>query len=239
MASYRDQAIVLRNYKLAEADKIVVLFCLARGKVRAVAKGVRRTKSKFGARLEPGAFISVQLHEGRNLDIVTQAERVETYVDIRNDIDAYAKAAIFLESVDRCCQEQEANPAMFTLLVGALRELNRKNTSVLVPAFIAKLLALEGVQPLVSHCASCGSKGPLVAFQLYEGGALCSNCRRGSAISQQALAALELIFSGQVRAVLETTAGPVARELETLASQMIEQHIERKLTSSAVYSQMS
>ena len=79
MSLYRDVAVVLRTHKLGEADRVVVLLCRSTGKVRAVAKGVRRTKSKFGSRLEPGSHVEVQLHEGRGeLDLVTQAETVES-----------------------------------------------------------------------------------------------------------------------------------------------------------------
>ena len=87
MALYRDHGIVLRTHKLDEADRIITFMTERHGKVRAVAKGVRKTKSKFGARLEPTSHVALQLYEGRELDIVTQAESVDHFKAIREDLD--------------------------------------------------------------------------------------------------------------------------------------------------------
>ena len=101
MSLYRDEAIVLRTYKLGEADRIVVLFTKARGKVRAVAKGVRKTKSRFGARLEPTSHVALQLYEGRELDTITQAETLDHFRPIRDDLDRLGRASSMLEAVDQ------------------------------------------------------------------------------------------------------------------------------------------
>ena len=235
MALYRDDGVVLRTYKLGEADRIVVLYSRGRGKIRAVAKGVRRTRSKFGSRLEPGSIVQLQLYEGRNLDIVTQAERIISLPELRSDLDRYGRAAILLEAVDHVANEGDSNPALFKLLMGALRELNETGSSVIVPAFVGKLLALEGVQPMVDACVSCGATDDLVVIQLHEGGVLCQGCRRGGQpISEAARQAFCLILEGKVRHVLNTTSPETAQELEALAARMIEQHIERRLQSSTV-----
>ncbi len=235
MPLYRDEAVVLRTYKLGEADRIVVLFGRGRGKIRAVAKGVRRTRSKFGSRLEPGSMVSLQLYEGRNLDIVTQAERVEPLAGLRADLDRYGRAAVLLEAIDSVANEGESNPAMYKLLIGALRELDTSGNALVVPAFVARLLALEGVQPLVDACVACGSEDDLIVLQLHEGGVLCRSCSTGGQpITPAARHALSLVLQGRVRHVLDTTSGPVAQELETLAARLLEQHIERRLQSSVV-----
>jgi len=241
MALYRDDAVVLRTYKLGEADRIVILYSRGRGKIRAVAKGVRRTRSKFGSRLEPGSVVQLQLYEGRNLDIVTQAERIDALPNLRSDLDNYGRATILLEAVDQVANEGDSNPALFRLLTGALRELNESGSGVVVPAFVAKLLALEGVQPMVDACVGCGASEDLVTIQLHEGGVLCRKCRRGGQpISDAARRAFSLVFEGRVRQVLDTTTPEVAKELEALAAKMIEQHIERRLQSSAViYEQLN
>ena len=108
---YRDEGIVLRTYKLGEADRIIVFVTRGRGKVRAVAKGVRKTKSKFGSRLEPMSHVALQLYEGRELDIVTQAESIEHFRVIRDDLDRIARASAMLEAVDQMAQEGEVEPA--------------------------------------------------------------------------------------------------------------------------------
>ncbi|MGI9599176.1 MAG: DNA repair protein RecO [Acidimicrobiales bacterium] len=234
MALYRDEAVVLRTYKLAEADRIVVLFSRGRGKVRAVAKGVRRTKSKFGSRLEPGSIVQLQLYEGRNLDIITQAERVVAFTNLRSDLDSYGRAALLLEIIDSSMVEGESNPAAYKMLTGALTELERAGNPLVVPTFVAKFLVLEGVQPLVDACVRCGSTDNLVAIQIHEGGVLCRNCPSGEPISDSARMALKNVFDGRIRHVLDTTPVEIAQELETIAARLIEQHIERRLRSSAV-----
>lgn len=241
MALYRDEGVVLRTYKLGEADRIVVIYTRGRGKVRAVAKGVRRTKSKFGSRLEPASLVQLQLYEGRTLDIVTQAERVEPLAGLRANLDNYGRATIVLEAVEQITADGEANPALYKLLIGALRELDQSGNALVVPAFVAKLLALEGVQPMVDACVGCGATEDLATLQLHDGGVFCRSCRRaGQPISEEARRALSLLFSGRVRQVLDATTPATAQELETVCARMIEQHIERRLQSSAVvYEQLN
>jgi len=235
MALYRDEGVVLRTYKLAEADRIIVLFARGRGKIRAVAKGVRRTKSKFGSRLEPGSIVQLQLYEGRNLDIVTQAERVVSFRNLRSDLDLYARASLLLEMVDNTVVEADSNPALYKLLTGALTELERNGNQLVVAAFAAKLLALEGVQPMVDRCVRCGATENLVGIQMHEGGVICQSCPpTGEPLSPEARQAFALVLSGRVRQVLEQTPKPVAQELEALVSRLVEQHTERRLKSSAV-----
>jgi len=236
---YRDEAVVLRTYKLGEADRIVVLFGRSKGKIRAVAKGVRKTKSKFGSKLEPGSIIKAQFYEGKNLDIVTQAERSRSLPLLRTDLERYGRVSILLESVDQTTDDNDPNPAMFKLLTGALTELERTGNALVVPAFVARLLALEGVQPMVDSCVSCGAESNLVSIELREGGVLCGSCRRGPSISDGARQALSHILHGRVRYVLDNTPPLVQNELEALAARMVEQHTERRLRSSAViYQQM-
>ena len=123
MRLYRDRAVVLRQHKLGEADRIVTLLTRDHGLVRAVAKGVRRTRSKFGARLEPFAHIDVQLHPGRNLDIVTQVQAIDAFAtDIVNDYGRYTCACAVLETAERLAGEERAPvPALHRLTVAALR----------------------------------------------------------------------------------------------------------------------
>src|SRR4051795_1547234 len=117
MALYRDEAIVIRTYKLGEADRIVVLFTRERGKVRAVAKGVRKTTSRFGGRLEPIRHVALQLYEGRELDTVTQAESLDTFASIREDLDRIGRAMGMLEAVEQISQDREPHRRVFELLL--------------------------------------------------------------------------------------------------------------------------
>jgi len=235
MGLYRDQGVVLRTYRLGEADRIVVLATRTSGKVRAVAKGVRKTKSRFGGRLEPVSHVAVQLYEGRELDIVTQAEAIDHFRPIREDLERLTKATTLLEAVDQVAQEGEPNARLYTMLVGALRSLAAHDSPLLVPAFFWKLLALEGAQPLLDECASCGAGDvELVAFDLADGGTLCRNCRRGMPISADALALIRRVLGGDLAAVLRHDHGPVAHDVGALATRALEFHLERRLRSPGV-----
>src|SRR5690606_38877556 len=124
--TYRDDAVVLRTHKLGEADRILTLLTRQHGKVRAVAKGVRRTSSKFGARLAPFRAVDAQLYVGRSLDIVQQVDQVGAYgAAIAGDYDRYVAANAMAEAADRLVEEGDAQPQQFFLLVGALRSLAR------------------------------------------------------------------------------------------------------------------
>jgi DNA repair protein RecO (recombination protein O) len=231
MSLYRDHGIVLRTYKLGEADRIIVFVTKAHGKVRAVAKGVRKTRSKFGGRLEPTSHASLQLYEGRELDIVTQAESVDHFAAIRDDYTSLTRASAMLEAVDQVSQEREANPELYHLLLGALRTLNGEPGSLVVPAFFLKLLALEGHRPMLDACASCGSGVDLVAFDINVGGVLCRECRSGSPLSPEALALLRQILDGGLRAALDQPDSRATREVDHLATEAVEQFLERRLKS--------
>jgi DNA repair protein RecO (recombination protein O) len=231
---YRDDAIVLRTWKLGEADRIVNLLTLAHGKVRAVAKGVRKTKSRFGARLEPTSHIAVQLYQGRELDIVTQAESLDTFRAIRVDLDRFAMASTMLEAVDQVAQERQPAGRVHHLLLGALRTLDRTAAPLVVPGFLLKLLALEGLRPMVDGCAVCGAEADLVAFDPVEGGVLCREHRQGPWISDDAIRLLRLILGGRLGEALNEPASPATDEVVHLATGAMEHHLERRLRSATL-----
>jgi DNA repair protein RecO (recombination protein O) len=228
---YRDEGVVLRTLRLGEADRIVTMVTKGHGKVRAVAKGVRRTTSKFGARLEPLSHVSLLCWQGRELDIVNQAEATETFRAVREDLARVTKAFTLLEVVDQMAQERLANAPLFDMLVGALRALERDNAALLVPAFCLKVLALEGSAPVVDECVSCGTPDDLVAFDLVEGGVLCRACRRGRPISPAALDLVRRILGGGLSSALAEPDGPVAREVGEVATEAMEVHLDRRLRS--------
>ncbi len=231
MSLYRDEGIVLRTWKLGEADRIVVVLTRGRGKVRAVAKGVRKTRSKFGARLEPTSHVALQFYEGRELDIVTQADSIDHFRAIRDDLDRLAKASALLEAVDQVAPEREANARLFAMLLGALRALSAANSPLVVPAFFLKVLALEGYRPVIDVCVACAAEEELVAFDADAGGTLCRSCRRGSAISPEALGLLRQILGGQLGAALNVAPSAATHEVDQLAIRAFEHHLERRLRS--------
>jgi DNA repair protein RecO (recombination protein O) len=233
MAIYRDSGVVLRTIRLGEADRIVTLFTEGRGKVRAVAKGIRKTKSRFGGRLEPITHVALQLYEGRELDTVTQAETLDHFRVIREDLERFGRATALLEAVDQVAQIGEPNPALYRMLVGALRALAANSSPLLVAGFYWKLLSLEGFHPILDACASCASEGPLVSFDLLEGGALCRDCRRGLAVTEPALVLVRRLLGGDLGSALHEPASQATAEAEAMATRALEHHIERRLRTAA------
>lgn len=231
MSLYRDHGIVLRTYKLGEADRIISFMTERHGKVRAVAKGVRKTKSKFGGRLEPISHVALQLYEGRELDIVTQAESVDHFKAIREDLDRLTRAVTLLEAVDQLSLEREPNPDLFRMLLGALRTLDARNSALVVAGFHWKALALEGFRPVVDHCASCEATEGLIAFDPEEGGLLCAEHRRGTRISPEGVQILQDILGGRLSSALQEPSSPATHEVDQLATRTMEHHLERRLRS--------
>jgi DNA repair protein RecO (recombination protein O) len=235
MSLYRDTGVVLRTYRLGEADRIVVILTAAHGKVRAVAKGVRKTKSRFGSRLEPMSHVSLLMYEGRELDIVSQAESIDYFRALRDDLDAMTSAMSVLEAVDQIAQDRHPSPRLYQMLLGALRTLAAGPSALLVPAFYLKLLAAEGLGPELDVCVRCGSDAPLVAFDLDEGGTLCRPCRRGVPISDDALQLVRRVLGGDLISVLNESASPATHEVQVLATRSMEHHLERRLRSVGLF----
>lgn len=235
MALYRDHGIVLRTHKLGESDRIVTFVTERHGKVRAVAKGVRKTKSKFGARLEPTSHVAVQLYEGRELDIVTQAEAVDHFRVIREDLDRLGAAVTMLETVDQMSLDREPNPDLYRMLLGALRTLAADHSPLVVAGFHWKLLALEGFRPMVEGCVVCGATDGLVAFDPIEGGLLCNEHRRGTRLSAEAVELLQQILGGRLGQALAAPASSATHEVDHLATRVMEHHLERRLRSVGLF----
>lgn len=187
MKSYRDVAIVLRCHDLGEADRIVTLFTRDNGIVRAVAKGVRRTKSRFGARLEPFSLIDIQLYKGRNLDTITQVESINSYGrTIARQYEAYTAASAMVETTERLLPaEHEPDTELFALLHGALHAVatGAHGPEVTMNSFLLRAMRLAGWELAVFTCAKCGEEGPHEAFNVHAGGAVCDNCRPPGSIT--------------------------------------------------------
>jgi DNA repair protein RecO (recombination protein O) len=188
--SYKTEAVVLRSLRFGEADRVLHLYTLDRGRVGAVAKGIRRTKSRFGARLEPLSHVELVLHEGSGeLHTVTGAELLRAHRAAREDSYRLGVGFVGLEAMLRLFPEQEANPRAFEALTRFLDLLDEVDPSPgeraaidpLVLSFQLKLLWLSGYLPHLTGCAECGADEGLVGYSPSAGGAVCANCR-GDAI---------------------------------------------------------
>ncbi|MDT5239939.1 MAG: repair protein RecO, partial [Mycobacterium sp.] len=234
MRLYRDRAVVLRQHKLGEADRIVTLLTREHGLVRAVAKGVRRTRSKFGARLEPFAHIDVQLHPGRNLDIVTQVQAIDAFAsDIVSDYGRYTCGCAVLETAERLAGEEHAPvPALHRLTVGALRAVadgNRPRELVL-DAFLLRAMGIAGWAPALVECARCATPGPHRAFHVAAGGSVCVHCRpSGSVTPPQGVMELMAALHDGDWAAAEASPSSHRSQASGLVAAHLQWHLERQL----------
>lgn len=236
MTLYRDKGIVLRSFKLGESDRIVVLMTENYGKVRAVAKGIRKTKSKIGARLEPLSHVDIQLYRGRELDTVSQVDLIDSSARLHSKLDKLTQGMAMLEAVDQIAEDREPSPHLYRMLQGALNALMEQESPVMLAAFYWKLLAAEGVRPQVDSCVVCGAVSDLVAFDIFHGGVQCVTCRTGTTISSPAVELLQQVLGGKLLNALAQPESQASFEISQLATQAMEHHIERRLRSVAMFS---
>lgn len=242
MTLFRDDGIVLRTQKLGEADRIITLLTRGRGRVRAVARGVRRTKSKFGARLEPFSHVDVQFFArgntliGRGLPLCTQAETIAPYGrGIVTDYARYTAGTAMLETAERFTDhEGEPNVQQYLLLVGALRTLasGAHAPGLVLDAFLLRSLAVGGYAPSFDDCARCGLDGPNRFFSVAAGGVVCGDCRMpGSVVpSSESLLLLGALLTGDWPTADATEARHV-REGSGLVAAYLHWHLEYGLRS--------
>lgn len=236
MGLYRDEAVVLRTQRLGEADRIVTLLTRHTGRVRGVAKGVRRTSSRFGARLEPFAHVDVQLHTGRSLDVVTQVETVRPYgADLSADYGRWTAGQAMLETAERLTpEEREPATQQFLLVVGGLRSLaaGEHDPPLILDAFLLRSLAIAGWAASFDDCARCGDPGPHRAFSVTSGGAVCPDCRpSGSASpSPEAVALMGALLAGDWE-LADASDPRHRREAAGLVAAQVQWHLERGLRS--------
>ncbi len=237
MPPYKEQGIVLRSHKLGEADKIVTIMTQGSGKVRAVAKGIRKTTSRFGGRLEPFTHVNLMLYRGRGaLDTVTQAEIIAPHRAIRDDLGLFAAGETMLEAVDKVAEEHEKNVRLVLLLLAGLRALETRpeDPVAVAESFMLKLLSLSGFHPSLGACAVCGATDPEL-FASGQGGAVCPTCAESGAghVSRAALAYLiELAMADMaVAGTLDEPDDRVRKESRSLLYGFAEYHLERRMKS--------
>ena len=237
MALVNDQAIVLRSFPFGEADRVVIMLSPNRGKLRTVAKGVRKTKSRFGGRLEPFTHVDVVLYEGRSLDTITQVSVIEVFPRLRADLDRLMAAGAMAEVADIVAQEDESSVRLFLLMLRGLKalEMDRPFHPDFVTAFRLKAAGVVGMAPALDACAGCGTASGLTRFSFAEGGALCERCRTAGAYALRAglVAYLAELVAADLGALpsFDPSFGP---EAQGVARRFLEYHLERRLAGSGV-----
>ena len=246
MPLLRDEAVVLRVHKLGEADRIITLLTRRHGRIRAVGKGVRRTSSRFGARLEPGSHIDVQLYSRhpdgqaapdgrRGLDVVQQIESIDAFgAQLAGDYPRWTAASAICEAAERLTEEGAGALRLYLLVVGALRALvvRERDPSLVLDAFFIRAMGNAGWDPALFECAKCARPGPHAAFHIASGGAVCELCRPpGSARPQPATITLMGALRGGDWPVAEASTESERREASGLIAAHLQWHLERGLRS--------
>jgi DNA repair protein RecO (recombination protein O) len=233
---YRDEGVVLRAQKLGEADRIVTLLTRDHGRVRAVAKGVRRTTSRIGARLEPFGHVDIQFYQGRSLDGVTQVETIASFgATLVHDYARYTAGQAMLETAERLTpEEREPSVQQYLLLVAGLRALvsGEHDSGLILDAYLVRSLSVAGWAPSFDACARCGAPGPHRAFNVSAGGALCNDDRiPGSASpSPETFLLLAALLSGDW-ASADASDVRARREASGLVAAYLSWQLERGLRS--------
>jgi len=236
---FTDTGLVVRTYELGEADRIVTLLTQRHGLVRAVARAVRRTRSRMGASLESFAVVEVQIAPGRGrsgLGTIRQAASRESLArPIVADYPAYTAGCVVLETAERLAGEEGAPaPRLLALTVGACRSLaeGRRDPSLVVDAFLLRALAASGWEPVLDCCVRCGVVGPHRAFHVPSGGSVCVHCRPPgcATLSPGVVEHMQALLAGDWAGVARSSPA-VTRQASGLAAAYLQWHLERDLRS--------
>jgi DNA repair protein RecO (recombination protein O) len=233
----RTEAVVLRSMRFGEADRILHVYTPMRGRVGAIAKGVRRTRSRFGGRLEPFSRIDLQLHEGRSdLLTVTGADTIDANAGLRDDAGALDAANRACDAVARLFDSGEPHPEVFHLLCNELRLLGDDPGMATLAnqlAFRLKLLVAAGFGPQLSACASCGEREHLVGFSGAAGGVVCGACEASSFELDQAAHGFMVQALGRPLAETPHAQLRELRQVERAVTDLAEHHGHVRLRAAA------
>ena len=237
--SFRVEAIVLRHINWGEADRILTLFSLEMGKLRALAKGVRKPRSRKAGHLEPFTRASLQLARARDLPIITQAETLDAHMPLREELLMPTYAALVVELLDRFTYEEGENRGLYRLMANTLSRLSAgHNPDLVIHFYELRLLDLVGFRPHLFHCANCGREiqAQDQFFSPEHGGVLCPDCGRGilgvRPVSMNALKYMRHFQrSSYAEAFKAVIPAPIYREIENLMQDYITYYLERNLNT--------
>lgn len=223
----RDTGVVLRTVKLGEADRIVSILTTQNGKIKGVAKGARKSGSKYSARLESGSVVDFQwITSSRELVRITQIDSVFANRNLREDLDLLNATARMLDAVDALCEHHSSHNDLALMTIRALATMNEKRNANVCGAFLFKVLGLEGFAPETQDCPNCGKTEHLNYFSVPRAAFFCDDCAVSGMVHtlDHTRESIEAIFDGRVGSVIDNIPSDVAHELETLAISMIEHH---------------
>ncbi len=238
---YSTPAIVLRQRRLGDADKILTLYTAGLGKIDAVAKGVRKTRSRMAGHVEPLSQAMFQLAKGKTLDIVTQVETIESFQAIRYDLERMSRALYACELLDKFTEPHEENFALYRLLLDTLRRMTSGNEiEIAVRFYEMALLDATGYRPELEECVTCRARlAPVTNYWTAAGGGVvCASCSTEDTaarpISANAVKVLRLLLHGRFSDVARVAIGPqLSAELEGVLLEYVRWVLERDVRSVA------
>jgi len=230
MKNYKTKGIILRRTNLGEADRIITIFTDKFGKIKVIAKGVRKTLSKMAGHLEPFCLTKLQIAEGRNLDIITSAEVEKCFFDIRSDL-AKIKTCFYLaEIIDKMVEERDAHPEIFELLDTTLGHANELIEPLLISYFEINFLAEMGFYPELYHCVKCRKKivSGKNSFDFAHGGVVCENCSSGRPVSDDTIKLIRLLLQHKFSQIKKIKLTPdIVTEIKLLTNYYLK-HIHQR-----------
>ena len=237
--SYKTEAVVLKKIKLGEADRILTLLTPESGKIQAVAKGVRKPKSKMAGHLELLTHSLITLNRGRNLDTITGCQTIEGFLPLKNDLTLMSHALYITELTDQFTIGQEVSRDVFQLLLNAYKYLcDLRNKEIILRYFEMQLLNLTGFSPELQNCVNCRRKLEPVTnyFSSEAGGILCPDCTTGRAVSYpvtvNALKILRLLQNADILFLVKIKIDTeLYRELEEISRRYVKYILEKELKS--------
>ena len=235
MSAYNDKAVVLGSHKFGEADRVVVLLTEHHGKVRAVARGVRKTRSSIGSRLEPMSHVELSLRTGKELDTIGEVKLINVHHNLRGDYERLTQGLSMVEAVNKLTPDKETVEHLYEVLSRALHALDQRRSPLLLGAFYWRLLAIEGHTPQLESCVACGEVSDVFTFDVLHGGTHCLSCRSGGPMSTRALEIMRMILGGKMNEALMLEESPAVHEVSHLAMEAMEAHLERRIRSLGVF----
>jgi DNA repair protein RecO (recombination protein O) len=237
--SFRAEAVVLRHSDWGESDRMLTLYTRQMGKVRAIAKGVRKVRSRKSGHLEPFTRVNLQLARGRDLFIVTQAEAIDTYLGLRDNLVRLGYASYIVELLDRFTYDEDENPSLFRLLTDTLMRLHQESDPVLaIRYYEIRLLDQLGYRPELFRCVKCDAeiRPEDQYFSAAQGGVVCPRCGSSTpearAVSMRALKYLRHFQRSAYEQARRVNLTPgINREMEQLMQHYLTYLLERGLNT--------
>lgn len=230
----RDTGVVLRTVKLGEADRIVTILTINNGKVKGVAKGARKSGSKYSARLDVSSVVDFQwISSNRELVRLTQTDTVFSNRNLRENLDLLNATAKMLDAVDVICEHDSSHQDLALMTIRALTTMNERGSPNVCGAFLVKLLSIEGFSPETASCPSCSRREMLRYFSVQHAAFFCEECRNASMLNtlEYTRESIKAILDGRLVAVLDEMTPELAMEIESIAVALIEHHVGYPLRS--------